>query len=88
MGKRISVPTAKEGQLVARWGRPTSGEEPDLVYAWGGKGADKSDSRCLMNALEDAPTSSGRGLRAELELRGYDISTLRFTINLKETSCA
>ena len=84
MGKRVSVPQAKVGQLIAKWGRPSKGEDPDLCYAWGGGGADKSDSRCLMGALEDAPTSSGLGLRAELELRGYDISTLRFTINLKE----
>ena len=84
MGKRVPVPTAKAGQLVARWGRPSRGEAPDLVYAWGGAGADKSDSRCLMNALEDAPTSSGRGLRSELESRGYDISTLRFSISLRE----
>lgn len=86
MTARVHVPKAKPGQLVAKWGRPSTGDDPDLVYAWGGSGADKSDSRCLMSALEDAPTSSGLGLRAELEARGYDIRTLKFSINLKETS--
>jgi hypothetical protein len=84
MSKRIPVPKAKLGQLVARWGRPSTNESPDVVYAWGGSGADKSDGRCLMNALESAPTSSGRGLLSELESRGYDLSTLRFSISLKE----
>ena len=80
MDKRVRTPKAKPGQLLACWGRPGSGQDPDLVYAWGGKGADKSDSRVVMSALEELKTSSGLGLRAELESRGYDITTLKFSI--------
>jgi hypothetical protein len=88
MGKRILVLTAKAGQLVAKWGRPSSGEAPDLVYAWGGAGANASDMFVLQDAFEKLDLHEGNNLRQELEARGYDISTFRFSINLKETPCA
>ncbi|UWR74105.1 hypothetical protein [Phaeobacter inhibens] len=85
MAKRIHVLHAKTGQLRAGWGRPERGAEPDLCYAWGGGGASKSDSRLICNALEQAGTSSGKTLREELEARGYDIATLKFSIEQKQT---
>ena len=83
--KRIHVPKAKPGQLIAKWGRPDSGEPPDLVYAWGGDGAASADGRILAAALENSPVFEERGLRAELERRGYDITTLRFSVEVKKS---
>lgn len=78
--KRWHIPVAKPGQLIARFGREYGGGRPDLLYAYGGGGASKPDSRILMNALEEAKIFEDRSLRQELELRGYDITTLRFSI--------
>jgi hypothetical protein len=86
MTKRVYVPQAKPGELIARWGRPGPREKPDLVYAWGADGACKSDGRILSEALERIDVMEGRGLRAELEARGYDITTLRFSIQKKQTT--
>lgn len=84
MGKRVYVPVAKPGQLIAKWGRPSHGELPDLSYAWGASGAAKSDARILSSAFEECDVFDGKSLRTELEARGYDITTLRFSISQKE----
>lgn len=84
MAKRIYVPVAKPGEVIARWGRPGPDETPDLVYAWGADGACKSDARMVSDALERCEVMDERGLRAELEKRGYDITTLRFSIRRKQ----
>lgn len=79
--KRWHSPQAKPGELIARWGRVDRYDpKPTLVYAWGAHGASKPDSRCLMAALEEADILDGKSLRAVLEERGYDITTLRFSI--------
>lgn len=79
--KRWRTPTAKPGELKAAYGRVDG--ELDLGYAWGGSGAEKSDSRILMRALEENNVYDGKSLRQELEERGYDITTLRFSIQKK-----
>lgn len=90
--KRLRAPTAKPGQLKAQWGRlPHNG--PDLCYAWG-DGCHKADSHLLHNALcaktPPSPLSPNEpwlpSLLEELEARGYDITTLRFSISKKEVS--
>lgn len=81
--KRWRTPIAKPGELIARYGK-ARGDAPDLLYSWGGSGATKSDSRIIMSALEEADVFRGRSLREELESRGYDIETLRFSVMLKE----
>lgn len=78
--KRWLVAVPKPGMLVARYGRPSRGDSLQVCYAWGGGGADKSDGRILSNALEGAHVQQGRTLCEELEARGYDITTLRFSI--------
>ena len=83
MGKRIYVPVAKEGQLMAKWGRPEQGEPPEIVYAWGGAGACKRDAGILMRALGGLEVIDGKTPAQELEARGYDLSTLKFTIEHK-----
>lgn len=83
---------AKPGQLKAQWGKEDRHAEASVVYLWGGSGAAKADARVLMSALERKPlrvgfdgrVTEGASLVEELEARGYDLSTLRFTIQMKE----
>jgi hypothetical protein len=79
MRKRWRVVRAKHGELRASYGRGEYGSDIDIQYAWGG-GASKPDARILCNALEEYPVYDGRSLVKELEARGYDIATLRFSI--------
>ena len=82
MVKRVQVLKAKPGQLRAGWGRPEPRETPDVCYAWGGAGADSSDGRILCNYFENT-VRHGSTLLRELEERGYDITTLKFSIEMK-----
>jgi hypothetical protein len=95
--KRWRTPKAKDGELKAQWGKERY-NNPDLHYAWG-KGIGKCDAHLLHNVLTskrqsvdyDAPLGSPRFLWTkyepsfieELELRGYDIATLKFSIQKK-----
>ena len=83
-GKRIHIPTAKRGQLIVKWGRSDRGEIPSLVYAHGAGGADRTDARVLLDAFEGMKNCFDRTLAAELEGRGYDMTTLKFSISQKE----
>ena len=83
MLKRIRIPTAKPGELKACYGRAERGDTPDLCYVWGGEGAASADGRVLSQALEGAEVFDGKNLRQELEARGYDLTTLRFSIQQK-----
>jgi hypothetical protein len=90
--KRIYVPTAKPGELKAVWGRAERGDAPDIVYAWG-EGVNRADGRMLHNALSGErlrPTMKNLGgyevdksFLEELENRGYDLTTLKFSIQKK-----
>ena len=90
--KRYRTPTAKPGELKAGYGREDRHCSPNLVYVWGGEGGQKPDARVLGSALEDKrhgyafPSmvlEQRPSLIEELEARGYDITTLRFTIGLR-----
>lgn len=78
--KRYREPVAKPGELKAQFGKERFSDAPDLLYAWGGSGASKSDSRVVSAALEEVPVFDGKPLRQVLKERGYDITTLRFSI--------
>jgi hypothetical protein len=78
---RILTPVARSSQLLARWGRAERGDAPSIVYAWGAAGACKADSRILMAALEEAPVYEGLSLVSELKARGYDLTTIKFSID-------
>lgn len=89
MAKRLRAPTAKPGEIKIAYGRASPHDSPDLCAAWGGGGADKSDARTIMHALTERrmvpafPTldyEQRPSLVEELEARGYDITTLRFTV--------
>lgn len=87
--RRWRAPTAKPGELVMRWGRLPN-EAPGTCFA-AGDGLSKRDMALLhymlaskrMRWKEGAPTFEPSFLE-ELEARGYDLTTLRFSVRKKE----
>lgn len=101
--KRYRRPVTKPGQLRVYYGKDSDGEGPDIVLSWGGDGADKCDSNLLHMYLcskRPRPTYGEERLRVgniawddslidELKKRGYDLTTLKFSIErlpVKETT--
>jgi hypothetical protein len=94
--RRFRVRKHKPGFLTVYWGitgEEGRGEWPKLVYAWGAP-ADKWTLNSLMDAFERRHPRLDHFTRtfihqAEpslvqiLEERGYDITTLKFSIQLK-----
>lgn len=92
MTKRYRTPTAKPGEVKIAYGRADRYDSPDLCVAWGAGADMKCTGRLVMNALTEKtlhPKFPGPGheyrpsLIDELEARGFDIETLRFTISKK-----
>ena len=65
----------KPNRLLAKW----SQKEKALLYFF----PQKSDGGMLASAFEQDKLLLGKTLVQELELRGYDITTLRFHIDRK-----
>lgn len=98
--KRWRQPKAKPGELKAQWGKLRH-NNPDLCYVWG-EGTHSADGHFLHHILcsdrlahdWDAPSDASRlsltkyepSFVKELESRGYDITTLRFSIQKKPVS--
>lgn len=91
MAKRLRVPKAKPGELRACWGKADRWSGPDICYAWG-DGVPRADGRLLHNTLSsermtvDFPNTGHKWVPSfvqELEERGYDLTTLRFSIQRK-----
>lgn len=96
--KRLRTPKAKPGELKAQWGRLPH-DDPDMVFCWG-EGVPRCDGALLHYAFgskrarpartEDERKVSYSGVVfddsfiEELEKRGYDISTFKFSIMKKE----
>lgn len=83
--KRYRSVKAKPGELKASFGKADRWDSPAIQYAWGGEGAAKADGRVLCCALEEAIVYDGKTLAQVLTERGYDIGTLRFTIQHAST---
>ena len=90
--KRLRVPKLKDGELKIYWGRGSRHDAPDVMIAWQGDSAMKRDSNLLFFHLchkhpdpHTKPIFSkmNPSLIEELEKRGYDISTLKFSIMKK-----
>jgi hypothetical protein len=84
MANRPRILKARPGQLKAQWATYERGSAPCISYAWGGDGADKTDGRILSSALEGVAIHGGKSLAEELEARGYDLTTLKFSIEMKK----
>lgn len=74
------MPNAKPGQLVVGWACEDRHSNPELFFCFGGYGATRQDNNMLINAFHLAKTASGKCLVEELVERGYDLSTLKFSI--------
>lgn len=85
MARRWRKPVAKPGELLVKWGKEYGDE--DLYYCFPDNECGMSrDSRLMSCAFESTVLfkEDGRTLRQELEARGYDIKTLKFSIMKKE----
>lgn len=82
MNKRYRTPTAKDGEILVKYGQEFGSE--DLFYCYGGCGATHGDSNLVMSAFNNEKLYKGNSLIEELELRGYDIKTLTFSIKKKD----
>lgn len=85
---------AKPGQIRLGW----SSREQDIVFAWGGGngefkygGSTKSDAGLIMYMLQtkygplvNKATGDHPTFLEELEARGYDLSTLKISIEKKK----
>lgn len=76
MKKRYRRQEAKPGELKAYYGVADRGCSPDVCVAWGAAGAHRADGRVLLEALSPE-------FFKELVARGYDITTLKFSIRQK-----
>lgn len=70
--------SAKPGELKARWSK----RERDVLMEWGAAGADKLDGSWLNSWLSHHRGFDGTFL-AELEARGYDLTTLKISVKQK-----
>ena len=85
MARRWRKPVAKPGELLVKWGKEYGDE--DLYYCFPDNESGMSrDSKMVMLAFERNVLfqEDGRTMRQELEARGYDIKTLKFSIMKKE----
>lgn len=92
--KRLRKPKLKDGELRVYWGR-SQGDNPDVVFAWQGEPSMKRDSLLLYYHMGiQRPDPNGYPLYSkmrpsllkDLEARGYDITTLRFSIMKKSAN--
>lgn len=87
--KRLRTPKAKDGELLVKYGKEYGDE--DLFYCYPDNECGmKRDSRMLSMAFERTVLfpEDGRTLRQELEARGYDITTLKFSVMKKTPNAA
>lgn len=90
--KRYRTPKLKDGELRVYWGKLPH-DSPDLIFAWQGDHKMRADSRYLyVEFATQKPDTSVQPLFSkmlpslvqELEARGYDITTLKFSIMKKK----
>lgn len=86
MKRRYRRPPQREGRISFWYGRDEAGDMGQC-FQWG-TGASKRDANFIANALyfeKGIPGSEGnRTFVKELEHRGYDLTTLRFSIDKKK----
>lgn len=90
--KRLRKPKLKDGELMVYWGREPH-SSPDIIFAWQGDASMKRDSSLMyyhMACQRPDPnvqpifSKMCPSLIEELIARGYDITTLKFSIMKKQ----
>lgn len=90
--KRLRRPKLKDGELRIYWGRLPH-DSPDVIYAWQGDSSMRRDTRmlnCYIGSQHPDPfakpifSKMNNSLLEELEARGYDLTTLKFSIMKKQ----
>ena len=93
--KRLRRPKLKDGELRMYWGREDHDRTPDVILAWQGNRMMKRDTAMLhYHMCSKRPNPFKQPLWSEmlpsmieeLEERGYDITTLKFSIMKKQTA--
>lgn len=94
--KRYRAPKAKPGELKMQWGK-LPGDSPDMCFCWG-DGCSKRDGALLHYLLASkrqrmlygeeqrqagANVAFDPSFIEELEARGYDLTTFKFSIQKK-----
>lgn len=74
------MPSPKSGQIKVGWATEKH-EKPQLQFCFRGDALMKRDINLLMNHFYITPTLLGTTLLDELKSRGYDLSTLKFSID-------
>jgi len=86
--KRLRKPKMKDGELRVYWGKLPH-ENPDVVLSWQGHSGMRQDTALLHKFLcskqpnphvQPIFSKMEPSLIEELKSRGYDITTLRFSI--------
>ena len=86
--KRWRKPRAKAGELKVQYGK-LGQDSPDIIYSSGDNtsGADRRVLHYMFSQGHYSPINKefGHSLYEELEARGYDLTTLKFSIQKKQT---
>lgn len=94
MPRRFRKPKLKEGELRLCWGKIDKNSTPEMCCYWQGDRSMKRDVNYLFYELgSEKPDVLKTPLFsvmkpsffAELENRGYDLTTLKFSIQKKQT---
>lgn len=85
-GRRAPRCATDRGKITVQWSHER-GEPNELTYFWRNSDEDMAngrtasrDTRILMEHFENMKNTNDRTLKEELIVRGYDISTFKFTI--------
>lgn len=74
------MPSPKPGQIRVAWATER-GDKPTIHFCYKGEPSIKRDSNMIMSHFGITPTISGGTFLDELKERGYDLSTLKFSID-------
>lgn len=93
--KRLRTPKLEDGELRIYWGREPRGY-PEIMFAWQGDRAMKRDTNLLHYVMCSKKPKINLGkidwsvmepsLFEELDARGYDLTTLKFSVKKKNES--
>lgn len=81
MSKRYRRPTAKPGELKIQYGKAQHCD-PDICFVWG-PGVPENDVVMLRAFILANRTYNETTFFKELEDRGYDLKTLKFSVQKK-----